>query len=296
MRSAEVAGDQRRTPSRDDVPLVHGRREQAPVEAHDALEVVVRFHEREIQAAARRFGPSSPLPVIFARRTFHELVLRRFRHIRFRTSQNAAALAAYAAMRGDELEEINALQTWASWRTIPRNLNRRLPNRPMRVIDLCCGVGESTTVLAYYCPPGSTILGLEFNPRFVEIARKRTYHHRQEQPAKVSFHVQSVLDIFCDGQGAPLPEAGVDLINSSGAVGCHFDRRETGVLARECARVIRGGGLAMLDSGRDGMSRRTLTEIFGRQGFVAVHEARSCLLDRRPQVCFQKRASEEATN
>ena len=70
-------------------------------------------------------------------------------------------LSAYSAMSATEFDAINARQDWANWRTIPRAMNGHLPNHPLRVLDLGCGTGSSTRVLAYYCPVGSHITGFE---------------------------------------------------------------------------------------------------------------------------------------
>jgi len=163
-----------------------------------------------------------------------------------------------------------------------------MPLRRLQVIDLCCGVGQSTEVLAFYTPPGSEILGLEMNRRFVEHARRRKFFHADGRFADVAFCAQSVLEVFRRPNGESLSDAGVDLVNAVGAVGCHFDSQATRRLARECGRVVRSGGLAAIDSGREGATARDLEEAFGAAGFALVHSARSCAFDRRPQLCFRR--------
>jgi SAM-dependent methyltransferase len=219
-----------------------------------------------------------------------ELALRIGRHVNIRKAENGAACRAYAAMRVEEFRDINARQAWANWRTIPRNLSGELPDRPILAIDLCSGTGDSTAVLAYYCAPGSQILGLEFNPNFVAYARRRGYYDRRRQPADVAFNVQSVLDAFCTPRGKVLADASADLINATGAVGCHFDCRATRIRARECGRVLRCGGLALIDAGRGGAEVDDLLELFAAEGFTPVRQARSCVFDRSRQVCLRKDA------
>jgi hypothetical protein len=97
-----------------------------------------------------------------------------------------------------------------------------------------------------------------------------------------------VLQTFRDGCGDALADASVELVNSSGAVGCHFEARDTALLAQEVARVLRVGGLALIDSGRAGTSQRALVRVFAERSFEAIHRARSCVLDRYTQVCFRK--------
>ena len=191
-------------------------------------------------------------------------------------------------MSGEDFAVINALQTWSSWRTIPKNLTGRLPDRPVTAIDLCSGIGDSTAVLAYYCPPGSRLLGLEYNRKFVEQAIGRVYAGADANPANVRFRVQNVLDEFRDDAGARIPDESVDLVNACGAIGCHFDVGDLAVLVRECARVLRAGGLATLDTGPQGAGADDLVRVFRPYGFVPANRARSCFLDRRPQLCLQK--------
>lgn len=243
--------------------------------------------ERSLLRAARLHGPRGSLVSICWRQWYIERILRWRRRVNFRSPQNDQARTAYCAIRQEEFAAVNARQNWANWRTIPRNLNQRLSARPVFAIDLCCGIGDSTAVLAYYCAAGSRILGLEFNPEFVATAQTRQYVTREGGAARVSFHAQSVLERFCDETGASLPDHGADLVNACGAVGLHFNREATLSLAAECARVLCLGGLATIDCGRPGTSAEELMDTFGRHGFRHIHTARSCVFDRYRQLCLR---------
>ena len=227
---------------------------------------------------------------VFLRQAWAEARVRYWRHVRFRSRENEAARDAYAAMEAWEFEGVNARQAWANWRTIPKNLAGRLPARPLRALDLCCGTGQSTAVLAHHLPAGSDILGLEYSPRFVSLARSRTYPTRDGVPAPVRFHAQSVLETFRDTDGTKLVDASVDIVNSCGAVGFHFDPASTEVLADEVARVVRPCGLALIDSGRSGTTPAQVRSIFARRGFAEIHAARSCFVDRELQIAFRRQA------
>jgi SAM-dependent methyltransferase len=226
---------------------------------------------------------------LFVRQAWHEARVRWLRHIQFRSRENRRAREAYAAMDPWEFEGINARQAWANWRTIPKNLGAaRASGRRLRAADLCCGTGQSTAVLAFHLARGSEILGLEFSPRLACVARSRQYLTSDGRRASVFFRAQSVLETFRDADGVPLAEASVDLVNSSGAVGCHFDAEATRVLAAEVARVLRPSGVAMIDSGRSGTSPHDVERIFTREGFFLLNRARSCFLDPYLQLCFRK--------
>src|SRR5262245_20861558 len=219
----------------------------------------------------------SPFGVVkmLVRQACYEARVRGLRKIPFRSSRNDVACRAYAALTLREFEAINERQAWANWRTIRRNLAGRLPRRPIRAIDLCCGTGRSTEVLAYHLEPGSTILGIDAESRFVARARARRYLTRAGTPADVSFRCQSVLEPLRESAAEVVPDASVDLVNSSGAVGCHFDARTTAVLASEVDRVLSAGGLALIDCGPEGTRPGELRAIFEARGFRASHCARS---------------------
>jgi SAM-dependent methyltransferase len=248
---------------------------------------VLRISERVLRRVARARGRTGDLVTIFVSQAFYELRVRFWKKVYFRWRENREAVRAYCAMSPVEFEGINARQRWANWRIIPRNLDGRLPSRPVRAIDLCCGVGHSAEVLAFYLSPGSEILGLEFNPQFVETARTRDYRDENGDLVPVRFRVQSVLETFRQPDGRTVPAGSVDLVNSCGAIGCHFDRAATATLLDEVARVLRPGGLATLDSGADGTSTNELTALARARGFAVLHQARSCPFDRFVQICLQ---------
>ena len=247
----------------------------------------LRIGERAIRRVARGQMSQRSIILIFLRQKFYELRVRFWKKLYFRWRENDFARRAYCAMSPAEFEGINARQRWANWRIIPRNLDGRLPGRPVRAIDLCCGVGHSTDVLAFYLSPGSEILGFEFNPQFVETARRREYRDENGEPAQVRFRAQSVLETFRQPDGAPVPAGSIDLVNSCGAIGCHFDRTVTATLLDEVARVLRPGGLATLDSGADGTTTDELIALARARGFNVLHQARSCPFDRFVQLCLQ---------
>ncbi len=224
---------------------------------------------------------------IVLRQAWTELAVT-VRSMSFRRSENSLAVKAYCAMTPSEFEGINARQRWANWRVIPRSLHGRLPGRPCRAIDLCSGLGDSTQVLAYWLPEGSEVLGLEYNGEFAGIARSRPYPNAAGAPARVGFRAQSVLEIFRGVDGDVVPDGSVDLVNSCGALGIHFDAAAIGRIADEISRVLRAGGLATVDSGRAGVDKRRMTAIFASRGFELVGTAKSCFLDRFTHLCFRR--------
>jgi SAM-dependent methyltransferase len=240
-----------------------------------------------VAATRWRIGPLGFIRMLVSQ-ACREAEVRGVRMLPLRSSRNDEVLRAYAALDVPEFEAINGRQAWANWRTIRRNLDGRLPRRAVTAVDLCCGTGGSTEVLAYHLEWGSSILGLDANPRFVAAAQSRLYLTSQGAVARVAFRCQSVLEPLRNEALQLVPDASVDLVNSSGAVGCHFDADATSVLAAEVARVVRPGGLALIDCGPDGTRPSELRSIFRAHGFTPIHRARSCPFDRYWQVCFRK--------
>lgn len=225
---------------------------------------------------------------LFFRQAWSELAVSCRTRLSFRDDRNERAVRAYCAMTETEFEGINALQAWANWRVIPRSLRGRLPARPCRAVDLCCGVGHSTEALAWFLPPGSEILGLEFNPAFAARAARRRYRAADGTPARASFRAQSVLEPFRDERSRLLESGSADLVNSCGALGIHFDAEALETVSAEIARVLRPGGLATIDSGSDGVGRDEMIRIFARRGFSTRGFSKSCFLDRFTQIALVK--------
>lgn len=247
---------------------------------------MLEFDGDTIQRIAKEHNVTdASLMRIFLTQAWWEMHYLLTRKSTFRKRQNQNACHAYSSMTSDEFEAINLRQYWANWRTIPKSLSGVIPDSPIFAIDLCCGSGTSTEVLCCYLPYGSRILGLEYNPAFVNRARSKMYFHQTgQQFNQVSFRAQSVLEPFCDENGALIPTGSVDLVNSSGAVGCHFMPEATTKLAVEIARVLKPGGIANIDSGTPGTNKHQVVELFQAAGFTLAHSTKSCLLDRYTQV------------
>jgi SAM-dependent methyltransferase len=190
-------------------------------------------------------------------------------------------------MSDQEFADVNGRQRWANWRTIPRALSGHVPDRPLQVLDLGCGTGCSTQVLAFYCPAGSHITGYEVARPLVEVARRRSYLQRSGQRAAVAFCCQGLTEGLRDGKAAPLAEGSVDLVNASGVVGHHLDRGAALRLAEELRRVLAPGAAAMLDVGPT-LRDRELTRIMESVGFRRLGRYRSWLLDPTGQVVFER--------
>ncbi len=207
------------------------------------------------------------------------------RGIRFRQTDPAQAAAAYAAMTDAEFDAVNARQDWANWRTIPRALSGHVPDRPLRVLDLGCGAGSSTQVLAFYCPPGSRITGYDVVEPLLAVARRRAYRHRGGQSADVRFVCQRVNQPFREADATMVSDRSVDVINASGVVGHNLDIDSFRPLLAEARRVLAAHGIAQLDVGPT-IGPAVLLEIMESAAFVFLGHYRSWLFDPTGQMAF----------
>jgi SAM-dependent methyltransferase len=244
-------------------------------------EGVLLISERDI----RRHGPGNLLRVCW-RQWRAERALRR-RGVHFRATDPDVVAGAYAAMTEAEFEAINGRQDWANWRTIPRALSGHVPDRPVQVLDLGCGTGSSTQVLAFYCPAGSRVIGYEIAAPLLIYARRRSYRQRAGGLADVDFVCQGLTEPLRLPGGGLIPERSIDVVNASGVVGHHLGADTVGSLVCELGRVLRTAGIASLDVGPS-LSEERLTRIMEQAGFRRLGRYRSWFGDPTGQVVLAK--------
>ena len=242
---------------------------------------MLSISEREIA----RNGPGNLLAVCW-RQWLAERRLAR-RGVRFRDTEPDVVAAAYAAMSEAEFDAVNGRQEWANWRTIPRALSGHVPDRPHLVLDLGCGTGGSTRVLAFYLPAGSRLIGYEVAEPLVRFARGRTYRRRVGSALGVDFVCQGVTESLRQPDGALLPAASVDLVNASGVVGHHLKAKTAGPLVAELDRVLTPDGVALLDVGPT-LGARSLRGLMERAGFRCLGRRRSWFGDATGQLVFRR--------
>lgn len=234
-------------------------------------------------------GPRAGLPAILLEHAFTGLRLARA-GIRYLV-QGAAVAEVYGRMSTQEFLSINARQAWANWRTIPRNLHGNLPvDRPLAVLDLCCGTGDSLRALAWWLPAGSQLIGMEADSRFAACAAACRYRNRADEEVPVVVHHASVLDGFLDAEGVRMADGSLDLVHAIGSIGCHFTPQQSEVVVRECARVLAEDGFALLDAGHAGTTADDLGRIAARHGLRVTRRSRSCWFDRYEQLVLRREA------
>jgi len=232
-------------------------------------------------------GPRNLAKVLWKQfRTERDLARR---GIRFRDTDPAKVEAAYAAMTPAEFDAVNARQDWANWRTIPQALSGHVPNRPLRVLDLGCGTGGSTRVLAFWCPAGSHVTGSDIILPLLHVARRRDFHHKSGSPAHVDFACHGVTDSFQNADGSTLAPASVDLVHAAGVVGHHLTPDTIRPLIDELHRVLTPDGLAMLDVGPT-LPGPALHAIMTDAGFSYHAHPRSWFGDLTGEMVFRHRS------
>ncbi|MCK4547882.1 MAG: methyltransferase domain-containing protein [Candidatus Eisenbacteria sp.] len=125
--------------------------------------------------------------------------------------------------------EVNCPERVAGWHKLPFGFRRLGDLRGKRVLDLCCGMGITTTVLAEH---GARVSGMDISPRMIEIARRNLSVHGVDDRADVSAMSAEALEF---------EDETFDLL--FGFVGLHHLQPE--LAGREAARVLKPGGKAV---------------------------------------------------
>ena len=209
------------------------------------------------------------------------------RGLMFKDTNQEISARAYAAMNSGEFAGINAFQAWADWRVLPRLVGLIPVDPPWHVIDLGCGQGVSTEVLAWCCPPGSRLLGIDLSEAALSAARQRCYRHSSGQSAAVQFRHQAIDQPWVDAQDRLVADNSITLVNASGIMGHHLDQTSVQRVVREIDRVLAPGGWAVLGFGPR-RSARALEQTLREAGFIRAGQARSWWLDPCGQLAFQR--------
>lgn len=224
------------------------------------------------------------LPQLVHQRVLTEWRLKK-QGMNFRADNPQVCSRAYARMSDDEFAAINACQEWANWRIIPRLVTRIHSPGPWSVIDVGCGQGVSTEVLAWYSPANSHFLGYDLCETALSRASLKNYTHSNGQLAKVSFRRQQIDQTWQDAQGHTIADGSITLVNASGIIGHHLSSQCVQTLVTELSRVLTADGWALLDVGPH-RGRHELTRLMSAAGFSCLRRARSWWLDPCGQLAF----------
>ncbi|MDP9868558.1 MULTISPECIES: class I SAM-dependent methyltransferase [Streptosporangium] len=141
-----------------------------------------------------------------------------------------------------------------------------------RVVDVGCGTGYLTRIMARLVGPDGQVTGVDPSAAVVEHARRRA-------AANCSYLVG-------EGQAMDLPDACADVVVSSLAVH-HMPAAARGTAIREMFRVLRPGGRLLIAEFRPPANALLAHLVAALTGPAMRHNAHDLLGDLIPQAGFQ---------
>lgn len=212
----------------------------------------------------------------------------RKRQVHYRTTEVDRVAAAYGSMSADEFDSINGPQEWQNRRVIPRVIRSLGLRDPLLAVDLGCGSGQSSQVLAAQLPAGSTLLGYDLCEQLLARAARRTYRGENDGDLTVRFVQQSIAAPLHDPAGQRLADGGVGLVHAAGVVGHHLVESDVVAMAAEIARVLAPRGAVVLDAG-PAMPRARLEEIMATHSFAVQDTLRAVPCASHHVLVFERR-------
>ena len=141
------------------------------------------------------------------------------------------------ARRYDRMNLIMTGGIWRYWQWRFRKLAGFQPGE--RVLDVCCGTGDLTFLMARRVGPRGAVTGLDFSENMLAIARRRAEALAAKEPGKLA------PITWTQGDALSLPFDDGDDDRGFAAVSMGFALRNVGDIVqalREMARVARRGG------------------------------------------------------
>jgi demethylmenaquinone methyltransferase/2-methoxy-6-polyprenyl-1,4-benzoquinol methylase len=131
-------------------------------------------------------------------------------------------------------DPMNRVLTFGQWQRWQRAFERFTPARPgMRVLDVGCGTGDLTLILARMVGPQGHVIGLDLTPAMLEVARAKVA--RSGLGARIELVEANALHLPFEDQSFDGVTAGFSLRNMADL---------DGALA-EMWRVLKPGGFAV---------------------------------------------------
>lgn len=222
---------------------------------------------------------------------FKQFRLEKIGGLSFRGQRADLLRQAYDSMDQETFAIVNGAQDWANRRQIPRAIAGRITRADALIIDLGCGPGDSTRIIARQTPSGCRIIGVDLSAELIARAKNRAqqgfFRAKDGSIVAPEFVCGDITGTLCGAAGEPLSSGSAHYVSSSGIVGHHLTPDDFARLAQELRRLIELGGHAALDCGPC-LSASQISRAMEARGFILVKRARSVFFDPRPQLVFRR--------
>lgn len=195
----------------------------------------------------------------------------------------------FAGLAQDGFSHYNLPQVWVERRALPQALHDRVPLHDASILDIGCGIGDSTWILSQCGNASWRITGIDLEPGLIRIAEARAaageFRGRDGGVVKTAFGVADI-------SAADLPDHPklrgntFNFAVSCGVVGLYLDAARARQLLCSLRVMLAPGSFAAIDCGPS-VPRWTMQRTAESLGFTFHGLVRSVPLDPRPKLLLQ---------
>ena len=195
----------------------------------------------------------------------------------------------FAGLAQGGFSHYNLPQVWVERRALPKAVHGRVPLHDASILDIGCGIGDSTWILSQCGNASWRITGIDLEPGLIRAAEARAaageFRGRDGGVVKTAFGVADI-------SAADLPDhpklrgTTFNFAVSCGVVGLYLDAARARQLLCSLRVMLAPGSFAAIDCGPS-VPRWTMQRTAKSLGFTFHGLVRSVPLDPRPKLLLQ---------